>query len=71
MGKASRDGGLYYNAQGIAVDAEGKAVKDAPKRSSNTVIVADSAAVSTNALIQELAKAIRTPAEVARQPDRK
>jgi hypothetical protein len=31
MGKAKREGGLYYTPQGVAVDAEGRKVEDAPK----------------------------------------
>lgn len=70
MGKASREGGLYYNAQGIAVDAEGKAVKDAPKRAANTVTVDHPVGVA-NATVADLVKALRAPAEVTRQSDRK
>lgn len=36
MAKAKREGGLYYTAQGVAVDAEGKKVEDAPKLAPDT-----------------------------------
>lgn len=36
MGKAKREGGLYYTPQGVAVDAEGRKVEDAPKLESDT-----------------------------------
>jgi hypothetical protein len=36
MGKAQRDGGLYYTDKGVAVDAEGKKIEDAPKQKPDT-----------------------------------
>jgi hypothetical protein len=36
MGKAKREGGLYYTPQGVAVDAEGRKVEDAPKLPADT-----------------------------------
>lgn len=36
MATAKRPGGLYYTAQGIAVDANGEAVKGAPKKTPDT-----------------------------------
>jgi hypothetical protein len=36
MGKAKREGGLYYTPQGVAVDAEGRKVEDAPKLEPDT-----------------------------------
>lgn len=35
MGQAERAGGLYY-IRGVAVDAEGRAIEDAPERAPNT-----------------------------------
>ena len=36
MAESQRAGGLYYTAQGAAVDSEGREIKDAPKRPENT-----------------------------------
>jgi hypothetical protein len=36
MAKAKREGGLYYTAQGVGVDAEGRKVEDAPKAEPDT-----------------------------------
>jgi hypothetical protein len=36
MGKAKREGGLYYTAQGVGVDAEGRKVEGAPKLEPDT-----------------------------------
>ena len=36
MAKAQRDGGLYYTDKGVAVDAEGKKIEDAPKQPKDT-----------------------------------
>jgi hypothetical protein len=69
MGKALQEGGLYY-LSGVAVDSEGKAVKGAPPRSANTVTVDQPASIA-NVSVVDLVKALRAPAEVARQPDRK
>lgn len=36
MAKAQREGGLYYTDKGVAVDAEGKKLEDAPKQPKDT-----------------------------------
>lgn len=36
MAKAQREGGLYYTDKGVAVDAEGKKLEDAPKQLKDT-----------------------------------
>ena len=36
MATAKREGGLYLNAQGVSVDAEGRKVEDAPKATPDT-----------------------------------
>jgi hypothetical protein len=36
MAEAKRPGGLYYTAEGKAVDSEGREIKDAPKRPKDT-----------------------------------
>lgn len=36
MAKALREGGLYYTDKGVAVDAQGEKVKDAPKQPKDT-----------------------------------
>ena len=36
MAKASREGGLYYTDKGVAVDAEGKKLEDAPDQPKDT-----------------------------------
>lgn len=37
MAESKRAGGLYYREDGTAVDAEGKEIKNAPKRAPDTV----------------------------------
>lgn len=64
MGKALQDGGLYY-INDIAVDSEGKAVKNAPQRAPNTVTV-DQPVGAANVTVADLVKALRAPTEVVR-----